>query len=494
VIAMGTEGFKDILFIDDADDGNANVASLEDEQSSDMNDENSYDEKFIADYFSEGKEFVELEKSFYRACKKIIESSDKYNLVVFDLNLKKGIRKNDAENKELYRLFKERNIKFKRNEKNSKGLTKNKKNEEDVKIEEIVETAGIYLYMLLQSQGYPAERMIILTGNKTEGLEDGFQYFDLGNIIKEKNYKINLDEEYYKYKADETNSSNSYYRIRRLVLHACCYWEKHLKSMEDSDITFNKLYFSKGEKISKDSFVQMLERIKMLFPVTKPAEPEKVYYQAMQVAAMYHEESAKHYKISDECEYKKYHSCIRNFRNWSAHNKLEDKELKAEQFALLLCIALRTYFDEEISDDKKNKNEKYSFSDKLFCYETSYGFKKSEEQFAHDKLAKMKDWLWEIWRATTEETDRDDKNDKNDAPVKNIDTQIRNYGQKNVKMKTCHIFMPIWSYNRNVDKKREETSSVITYTYKLESSDMQPVGSIDSVFMSYCYEWIEPSR
>ena len=157
---------------------------------------------------------------------------------------------------------------------------------------------------------------------------------------KDKNKKINL-ETYY--------PENSYYRIRRLVLQACGYWKKEITDKKDENIPFNRIYFSKDTdpKISKENFKELLERIEMMFPVIQPVSPESVYYQAARILCEYHENNAAIQKLDKYEDLYTFHLVCRSFRNWSSHNKFETAEMKAEIFAVVFCIALRTYFDEK---------------------------------------------------------------------------------------------------------------------------------------------------
>lgn len=41
---------------------------------------------------------------------------------------------------------------------------------------------------------------------------------------------------------------------------------------------------------------------------------------------------------------RKFHQSVRNFRNWSAHNKFKENSIDGCLFTYIFCIALRTYF------------------------------------------------------------------------------------------------------------------------------------------------------
>ena len=121
-----------------------------------------------------------------------------------------------------------------------------------------------------------------------------------------------------------------------------------------------------------------------MFPVIPPSSPEKVYYQAARILCEYHEESAKIQVVN----YNIYplHAVCRNFRNWSSHNRLKKAEMPPNIFALIFCIALRTYFDE-----KQLINE---FSKERFYYEKNYGYnyEDKEHKFSFDYIKnKLKD-------------------------------------------------------------------------------------------------------
>ena len=202
------------------------------------------------------------------------------------------------------------------------------------------EQAGIYILLFLLTKGFPLERMALLTGNGTEFTKEILKksnMTNLDNLIFEKN---NVDFKFRPWLKNKYGKG-SYYRVRRVVYQACDYWEKSLEDIEE--IPFNNLYDLEGEK---QPFVNMLEQIKMMFPVIKPDNPKEVYYQVMHIVSMFHEEKAD-IKKADKKNIREYHQMIRYFRNWSSHNKFIDHELSADQFAFLFCVALRTYFDNQ---------------------------------------------------------------------------------------------------------------------------------------------------
>ena len=359
--------YKDILWIDDIDNSDSDAADLEDEYEEDIS---SYSDEMLSDEDKENlikqddslspyAQRIKLCRKMLSACHEIDTNYRRYNLVIFDMNMTKGWINRADDIKKL-----------------SEILSKNKINGygHDTKEDKI---AGIYLYLLLLNKGYPADRMIIYTGNSTDSLKSHFSYLKLDNIVKYKGDgkdTLDLETSYY--------PENSYYRIRRLVLQACDYWKKDIANKKDIDIPFNKIYFSKDtdKQISTENFKELLERVEMMFPVIQPASPKKVYYQAARILCEYHEENTKIQKI-DQYIYP-FHAVCRNFRNWSSHNKFHEAEMPADIFALLFCITLRTYFDFLVYVYyNKGKQEKISkFEEKYFAYEDVYNFKQSNIQ------------------------------------------------------------------------------------------------------------------
>lgn len=106
----------------------------------------------------------------------------------------------------------------------------------------------------------------------------------------------------------------------------------------------------------------------MMFPVVPPENPDKVYYQAARILSEYHENSADIKKLNKELY--EFHLVCRSFRNWSSHNKFTKAEMSAKIFAVIFCIALRTYFDEEQNNEEQNNYN--TFSSTLNYYEEIY--------------------------------------------------------------------------------------------------------------------------
>ena len=356
--------YKDILWIDDMDSNDSTTADLMAEKGKTLEEINKNPEKekkFISadENLQKYIDMIQLSTTMKDAVDEIENNYNNYNLVIFDMNMNRGWGNKEQDVEYINGIFKSQNIKsFDNNDK----------------------IAGIYLYLFLLKKGYPANRMIIYTGNaKSTGeiLNDNL-YLDFKGLIKDKNDRIKLASNYY--------PKDGYYRIRRLVLQACDYWKAEIANKKDEEIPFNQIYFSKDtdKQNSMENFQELLERIEMMFPVIPPSSPEKVYYQAARILCEYHEESAKIQVVN----YNIYplHAVCRNFRNWSSHNRLKKAEMPPNIFALIFCIALRTYFDE-----KQLINE---FSKERFYYEKNYGYnyEDKEHKFSFDYIKnKLKD-------------------------------------------------------------------------------------------------------
>lgn len=356
--------YKDILWIDDMDSNDSTTADLMAEKGKTLEEINKNPEKekkFISadENLQKYIDMIQLSTTMKDAVDEIENNYNNYNLVIFDMNMNRGWANKEQDVEYINGIFKSQNIKsFDNNDK----------------------IAGIYLYLFLLKKGYPANRMIIYTGNaKSTGeiLNDNL-YLDFKGLIKDKNDRIKLAQNYY--------PKDGYYRIRRLVLQACDYWKAEIASKKDEEIPFNQIYFSKDtdKQNNRENFQELLERIEMMFPVIPPSSPEKVYYQAARILCEYHEESAKIQVVN----YNIYplHAVCRNFRNWSSHNRLKKAEMPPNIFALIFCIALRTYFDE-----KQLINE---FSKERFYYEKNYGYnyEDKEHKFSFDYIKnKLKD-------------------------------------------------------------------------------------------------------
>ena len=333
---MMSRRFNDILVIDDLDDCASEAADLEDELD-DLDDDVHSEEinDFFDSFFSSSTNHIKLIKSFCDAGDEIIDHSNRYNLIIFDLDMRKGFFDPPKRKKDLDKKLKEYNIDL--------SCSSDSFNAKDG-------FNGIYLYLLLLSKGFPSERMVILTGNSSgkaainKGIKEKCSSLCIkDSLIRIKGDKLNIDIQFYSDNPEDTSKANEYYRIRRLVFQACSYWREWLKELG---------------KISKAKYV---DHVEMLFPVLRPDKPEKVYYQAAKSICGFHENKAnldktKNYNQKNS-SITKFHSVPRTFRNWSAHNKFENNTMTAEEFALIFCITLRSYFDEgqkEKDDDKKD--------------------------------------------------------------------------------------------------------------------------------------------
>ena len=134
--------YRNILWIDDCDDndaGNKDSDPLEDE----LNGTEADDTEIISDYFGDAYTDVELKKEFTSAINELDKNSNKYDLVVFDMNMKNGMQ---AEQFGIIRQLLEKNRVIVREE----------------KWDMFYENAGIYLYLYLLNKGYPNNRMVIM--------------------------------------------------------------------------------------------------------------------------------------------------------------------------------------------------------------------------------------------------------------------------------------------------------------------------------------------
>ena len=363
---------KDILWIDDMDDKNSESADIEEDEPSEPQ-----KEKWIRDSLAENSvdytASINLLDKMPDAFKEIADNFNHYNLVIFDMNMEKGWNTTE-ERESLGKEFEKYHINV-----NFKVDTTTNKCPND-------KIAGIYLYLLLLTKGYPADRMIIYTGNSYEKLETDFSYLNLNGIIKKKDEdKLDLGQFY---------PQDNYYRIRRLVQQGCHYWREKIEEKNDpQDIVFNRIYFKTENQISVENFRELLDRIEMMFPVVPPANPKQLYYQVARILCEYHEEKAKIQKIANKAYYP-FHVVCRNFRNWSSHNKFESVEMSASIFALIFCIVLRTYFD-----DKQSPEEQKEFFSE--CYEDIYFSKKDtsykdiDEKTLNRLYGNISNWLYE---------------------------------------------------------------------------------------------------
>lgn len=404
ILQQYKQSYKNILWIDDID--NKQASGYLSEEEARLN--------WMKNWLMKEDMCMQIEQVslFREAVDRITTRSAQYDLVIFDINLKEGFDDIVAEDKKaLEETFKNYHIPFKYEEVDKKF-------------------AGYLLYRLLLAVGYPLKRMLIFSANVNEktakGRPDGI-IFNNDNFVSKESVKLDIEKKFF-----EPNTQG-YYLIRRLVCQACSYWTDKLKEElnDNESIPFNKLYYFNGNNhtqkaVTARSFIEMLEHIQMLFHVAMPYAPDKLYYKAMQTVAAFHEESAKIQTINSHPNLKRYHSCVRNFRNWSSHNLMETK-LSAQQFALLFCITLRTYF---------SWNSDFDLNNALFDYEKIYGF--NEIKDINDiNVEKLGDNLLEIW----EKVHKKLKN----KYFSDLEEAIRELG----KTVGCgdmsdYLFIPIW--------------------------------------------------
>lgn len=335
--------YKNILWIDDIDDSDSdfNDDFLSGKKSGG---EPPVDHTLIKDYFGTHWQNVKLERNFFKALKELENENTKYDLIVFDINLDKGIDRDKFP--EIQEKLRKKRVEI--SEKIDEVDEYIKRN----KIaKQFAEKAGMYLYLFLLNCGYPNNRMVILTGNGTTTNKD---FLKAAHIFVD---CPDSDTFIFEKTTDEKISSKwvdryyreDYYQVRRLVYKACEYWKETLDRQE-CEIAFNTIYYTgnkKDQKQDKGLFINMLERIELLFPTAlpKPDVRQKIYYHALQIATMFHETSAKIETLDEKYpKLKCYHQAVRNFRNWSAHNKFGGNGIDASFFAYMFCIALRSYF------------------------------------------------------------------------------------------------------------------------------------------------------
>lgn len=434
--------YKNILWIDDLDDKNSNFEDdfLEREKRG----ENSKEIiKSINKCFYEQAKNVELVQNYMEALKKLGSSSEQYDLVVFDINMKEG-----ADADEFNDIKKE--LKMKRVKVDDSSEKKSYK--------EFLEKAGMYLYLFLLNCGYPNERMVILTGNS---LEEPRKFLEEAHLYAEEIRILEKEEITGKDWIDELYETE-YYRIRRLVYKACEYWKEKLG--KETNIVFNEIYFGtdKDIQLEKGSFVNMLDRIELLFPVKQPSEPNNVYYQALQVVSMFHEESAVINKVDNNGweDNRCYHQSVRNFRNWSSHNKFNDNKLEGCLFAFIFCMALRTYF---VGDDKKQFGNEIEYEKEYFesCKEVNMEYDDFREKYEN------------TWKHHFEKVQDENKAGENKKNKKNIEWGYKGINEllvdsgrcKNGHMKFVETVVNIlegW-----MEKKGEWEAKDREYTYMI---------------------------
>lgn len=469
------ESYKNILWIDDRDDKDAEPEPLK------------WMEHWLED--SSETQYIEQVDLFQSAVEKISKNYYQYDLVIFDINMEKGFMESTDKPDYLKEEFKKCHISF---------------DYAKISSEEGKKTAGIYLYLLLLSKGYPLERMLIYTGNgaavMNDQIKDKLGYFNFDdNIFKKKETEHSFSTEPY------FQGNNSYYFVRRLVFQACEYWKDQLKNKKNSEISFNQLYFgdnAEKQGIGANEFIEKLDTLELMMPVSRPANPEKIYYQIIQNLSAFHEGKVDITKINNYPDLKKYHCCMRNFRNWSAHNKLNRKKIEKKYFLIMFCIALRTYFN--------GKPEQQNFDTDLYDYEKICNFNNSEET----DFSKIEETLKECFKETAANLkDYKTKTVKSSLYL-DLDEMIREYSKNpEAKMEMKYIFLPIWSDKKllTAEETAEETNVSEDLTENQEISIIKTKkvkwsfnndcfknlcqkseeNNADGIFMKYCAQFLK---
>ena len=274
---------------------------------------------------------------------------------------------------------------------------------------------------------------------------------------------------------DFINEDKDYYDARMLVIQSCDYWVNRLK--ENNILPFDELYNLTDDK---QRFKNMLEQIKMMFPVIKPDDPEKVYYQAMHVISMFHEEKAKIQSINGKKKLYPYHQMIRNFRNWSSHNKFENHQLPAEQFAFLLCVAFRTYFDYQKHEKEKNQCE-YYLSDTIHYYEEVYFANIEPIDWNNDKQ-KVNGLINRYWETMIKEVKFYGGRIGQESLVKDVELSslLQRLGEQDFGMPFAYINLSMFNSPFKKNTKHQITEGkltvddkiVITIEYEGEKTDI----------------------
>jgi len=464
------EEYKNILWLEDADTSEGEVADLEAEMMGVESDSGLC--SLFSDFFEESAQVRQVR--YFDALKNEIRRLEQYDLIVFDINMNKdsSVTENYSE---IMQILKDSGIKI------PSAIEQSRK--------EFIERAGIYLYLYYAINGYPTKRMVILTGNSDS-------YCKL-ETIRPVNDILKKDDIQGKYEWINQfyQNKNTYYRIRRLVFQACEYWKTQLHVLKsEQDISFNQLYFQNNPKdmLPVSEFEEMLNRIELMMPVTLPADSERLYYQIMHTVSALHESKAVIGKLDSDYfkGLQKYHSCIRNFRNWSSHNKLTPKKLKFQEFALLFCIALRTYF--------MGSYEKPYFDDVLYSYEENYSFRNPREPKKNDLQNIVHSLLIDMIKKS---------NDYSNS----LEKMIVKYSEtKNVQMEIKYLIFSLWSSKELIQRtdsqpmKAEASGdgTIVDVTvqksasYRINTAECENLckkakeNTAESVFMRYCFTWL----
>ena len=342
--------YKHIVWVEDFDNNNPNIGNMPSEEEWDekdgLEDSKNHDSDISYVFGNKYSNSVKLFDNVKDALKFIDNNINFFDCVVLDVNLTKTLDKE----KELKETLEEKGIRI---------------NEE----KDIGKYCGYYIYLYLLKSGFPTERICIFTGNKGENnsTEKWEKVFHNAGIVPPKSINRKDIEELQKW--IDSCYINTYYSTRCTVYKACEYWKAWLKDIKrKNNIAFNQIYYSKDDdeksSIEPDIFINMLNRVEMLYPINMPPNCKAVYYQALQVVTSFHEESAKIQNIKDDSEIKRYHQAVRNYRNWSAHNKFKSSEINEEVFIYMFYVTLRTYFKEVDKQFYIDDNDK-----DIDCYE-----------------------------------------------------------------------------------------------------------------------------
>lgn len=450
-----TTSYKNILWIDDRDDNDAGNDSL----------------KWMLNYCdSDTCMQIEQVDLFREAVDKIVHKSSQYDLVIFDINLEKGFDEiSESEEAEIENCFEKYHIRFKYREVDYMH-------------------SGYFLFRLLLAVGYPLDRMLIFSGHTTkEKAQEQLQDIIIDKRIYIPKEKGTLDIE----RRFFDSNTQHYYRVRRLVYQACNYWIAQLKNSLQyaEDIPFNKLYYYSAKydtyksALSAARFIEMLEHIQLLFPITTPQDQEKLYFKAMETIVSFHEESAKIQTMNDNPKLKRYHSCVRNFRNWSAHNLMKP-ELSASKFALLFCITLRTYFRWSSDVD---------LEDTMLEYENKYAFNPDPRLNINEEKIELS--LLSMWETVHKKLKNKYYSDLEEA--------IRELG----KIDDCgemadYVFVPLWcpldlllSPEMQIGNFKKSGQVLIQVNRRgieslCEKTKISNDKSSDVCFKRFCYQWV----
>ncbi len=339
--------YKHIIWVDDFDDKNItlrNIPTGDEWDEEEIQDSNRHDADIISTFGDKYAEHVKLFMNIPDVLEFIDNHLNLSDCIVLDVNLSKAL--NSAQKEEIDKMCEKKGIKINK---------------------EVGKYGGYYIFLYLLKSGFPTERICIFTGNKGDGNSTGLweKAFLNAGIYPPKS--INRTDVIALQNWIDNCYMNPYYKTRRIVYKACEYWKEKLKNMKRENIAFNQIYYSNPEKnessIEPAVFISMLERIEMLYPVTLPQNCEGIYFQTLQVATIFHEESAKITMLDKDSPLRKYHQAVRNYRNWSAHNKFNSNEISAELFTYIFCLTLRTYFQEKENQFLINQNGNY-----IECY------------------------------------------------------------------------------------------------------------------------------